>query len=72
MPQGMGGAGMMLGGMMGPPQISNPDYIDPEAFTEVGQALWMFLFSWLGGSLAFGLSRTRDKSNATSDRPVNS
>ena len=78
MSAGMGAAGGMYGGGppmmpgMGPPQISNPDYIDGEAFTEVGQALWMFLFSWLGGSLAFGLSRTRDKSNAATDRTANS
>lgn len=61
MPGGTSGFGGMsgFGGgpfFSGPP---NPNYIDPEMFTEVGQALWMLFFSWLGGTIAFGLFRTR-------------
>jgi hypothetical protein len=40
---------------------SNPGYIDPEVFTQVGQALWMFFLSWLGGTIAFLLFRSRER-----------
>ena len=64
MPGGMGGGQFFGGGQFGgggaffggPP---NPNYIDLEMFTEVGQALWMLFFSWLGGTVALGLFRTR-------------
>jgi len=72
-----GGTGMSPGGMSsgmgggqffsGPP---NPNYIDQEMFTEVGQALWMLFFSWLGGTVAWGLFRTRGTSqNAANNSP---
>jgi len=51
MPGGMGGMSVRL-----PP---NPDYVDSELFTQVGQALWMLFFSWLGGTTARRLYRTR-------------
>jgi hypothetical protein len=54
---GMGGMGM--GGGFGSSGTPNPNYVDSELFTEVGQALWMLLFSWLGGKVAFGLFRAR-------------
>ena len=51
----------------GPP---NPNYIDQEVFTQVGQALWMLFFSWLGGTVAWGLFRTRGTSeNAANTTP---
>ena len=61
MPSGMSGFGggpFMGAGQFftGPP---NPNYIDQEMFTEVGQALWILFFSWLGGTVALGLFRTR-------------
>jgi hypothetical protein len=51
----------MGGGMgMGPPPTLNPSYVDQEAFLEVGHALWILFLSWLGGTIAFCLYRTRE------------
>ena len=62
MPGGMGMPGM--GGMgMGPPMARNPTYIEQEVFTEVGHALWILFLSWLGGTVAFWLVRTRERSS---------
>lgn len=55
-PVGFGGMGMM-----GPP---NPSYVDQEAFTQVGQALWMLFLSWLGGTVAFLLYRSRERTSS--------
>jgi hypothetical protein len=57
---------MMLGGGMGPPMMPNPNYIDQEAFTDVGQAIWTLFLSWLGGTVMCWLYRTR----STSERAV--
>ena len=54
----MGPPGM--GGMGPPPQTLNPSYVDQETFLEVGHALWILLLSWLGGTVAFCLYRTRE------------
>ena len=72
MPGSMGGAagmpsggGMMPGmGGMGPPPTLNPSYVDQETFLEVGHALWILFLSWLGGTVAFCLYRTRENSTA--------
>ena len=40
----------------------NPNYIDQEVFIQVGQALWMLFLSWLGGTVAFMLFRSRERS----------
>ena len=40
----------------------NPSYIDPQEFRQVGDALWMLLLSWLSGTVAFCLYRTRESS----------
>jgi hypothetical protein len=60
---GMGSSGGMGPGGFGYRGPTNPNYIDPELFLEVGQALWMLLFSWLGGRVALGLFRTRGTSD---------
>jgi hypothetical protein len=61
---GMSGVPGMPGGMgMPPPPALNPSYVDQESFLEVGHALWMLFLSWLGGTVAFCLYRTRE--NAT-------
>ena len=64
MPSMPGGAGMGPPGMgglgMGPPPTLNPSYVDQETFLEVGHALWILLLSWLGGTVAFCLYRTRE------------
>jgi hypothetical protein len=65
---GLMGTGGMMGGMMGPPMMPDPNYIDPEAFTDVGQAIWTLFLSWLGGTVVFGLFRKRgtaDRGTAT-------
>ena len=53
---------MMMGGGMAPPMVPNPNYIDQEVFTDVGQAIWTLLLSWLGGTVVFGLFRPRGTS----------
>lgn len=70
---GMAASGMMPGGgmpgmppAMRPQPISNPNYIDLEAFDQVGHSLWMFFLSWLGGTVMYWLYRTR----STSERSV--
>ena len=57
---------MMMGGGMAPPTVPNPNYIDQELFTDVGQAI--SILSWLGGTVVFGLFRPRNtaESAATS------
>jgi hypothetical protein len=62
---GSGSGGSRMGGKGGGRvrAVPNPTYVDQEAFVEVGQALWMLLFSWLGGRLALGLFRTRSTSD---------
>ena len=67
MPGGMSGVPGMPGGMgmpgmggMGPPATLNPSYVDQETFLEVGHALWILFLSWLGGTVAFVLYRTRE------------
>ena len=62
MPGGMGMPGM---GGMGPPPTLNPSYVDQETFLEVGHALWILFLSWLGGTVAFCLYRTRESSTTT-------
>jgi hypothetical protein len=59
------GAGMGMPGMggMGTPMTLNPSYVDQEVFMEVGHGIWMLFFSWLGGTVALGLYRTREKSS---------
>ena len=59
-------SGVMFGGMggMGVALPPNPSYIDQEAFTQVGQALWLLFLSWLGGTVAFLLFRSRERSNS--------
>jgi hypothetical protein len=64
MPGAMGGMPGMGGMGMGPPMVLNPSYIEQEVFLEVGHALWILLFSWLGGTVAFWLYRTRDNASA--------
>ena len=68
MPNMAGSSSMMsmMGGGMGPPVVPNPDYIDQEAFTDVGQAIWTLFLSWLGGTVMYWLYRTR----STSERAV--
>jgi hypothetical protein len=56
MMSGFGGGGSS--GMV-PPTIPNPSYIDPEAFADVGQALWTLFLSWLGGTVVLGLFRKK-------------
>ncbi|MBC7853879.1 MAG: hypothetical protein IAF94_10615 [Pirellulaceae bacterium] len=64
------GGGQFVGGGMGFGGPPNPDYIDQELFAQVGQALWMLFVSWLGGTVAWGLFRTRGKSdNAANTAP---
>lgn len=58
---GMGMPGM---GWMGSPMILNPSYVDQAAFTQVGQALWMLFLSWLGGTVAFLLFRSSERSSS--------
>lgn len=54
------GSGMSMGGSaFGVRMPPNPSYVDGELFLEVGQALWMLFFSWLGGRIALALFRTR-------------
>jgi hypothetical protein len=56
------GGGVMSGtGGMG--TTLNPSYIDQNEFTKVGHALWMMILSWLSGTVALGLFRTRDRSD---------
>jgi len=72
MPDIPGGTGMMPGGMgpaaggmpgMGTGATVNPSYIDPKEFTQVGHALWMLVLSWLSGTVACCLYRTRESSS---------
>jgi len=65
MPSAPAAGGMMPGmGGMGMGATLNPNYIDPKEFTQVGHALWMLLLSWLSGTVAFCLYRTRESSGA--------
>ena len=72
-PGGFPGMGGMPGmpGAAGPPMMANPSYIDQTVFTEIGHALWTLFLSWLGGTIAFWLYRTRGASSpaATPPRP---
>jgi len=65
---GMGGGGMsppgmavggMPGGGMGMVATLNSSYVDQNEFMKVGNALWMLILSWLSGTIALGLYRTR-------------
>ncbi len=66
MPGGMGMPGM---GGMGPPLTPNAGFVAQEMFTQVGHALWMLFLSWLGGTVAFCLYRTRESSSAAGASP---
>ena len=48
-----------------PTQQPNPSYFGQEEFTQVGQALWMLFLSWLGGTVAFLLFRSRERTSST-------
>jgi len=64
MPIAPAAGGMMPGmGGMGMGATVNPSYIDQKEFTQVGHALWMLLLSWLSGTVAFCLYRTRESSS---------
>ncbi|MFN0017658.1 MAG: hypothetical protein ACKVP0_05315 [Pirellulaceae bacterium] len=78
-PGGGGGAGAAtpaMGGFFGgggfggaAAQTPNPSYVDYQNFLNVGQALWMLLLPWLGGTVAARLISAREKSK-TSTTPV--
>jgi hypothetical protein len=64
MPSAPAAGGMMSGmGGMGMGATVNPNYIDQKDFLQVGHALWMLLLSWLSGTVAFCLYRTRESSS---------
>ena len=74
-PGGGGGAGAATSGMggffgggglgRGTSQTPNPSYVDYQNFLNVGQALWMLLLPWLGGTVAAGLIWPREKSKTS-------
>ena len=53
---------MGMPGMPGMGATLNPSYVDLNEFLQVGHALWMLVLSWLSGTVAFCLYRTRESS----------